>query len=75
MNEQITLDKKVLMDLLSTTAQMAALYALGEAPCMTQEGFFVSIERQLDRGALYCVHIDPDVRKHICTIVNNLRTV
>lgn len=74
MPETITLDKKVLMDLLSTTAQMAALYALGEAPCMNQEGFFVSIERQLDRGALYCVHIDPDVREHICAIVNNLRT-
>lgn len=73
MNEQITLDKKVLMDLLSTTAQMAAAYALGEAPCMTEEGFFVSIERQLDRGALFNVPIDPDVRNHICTIVNNLR--
>lgn len=73
MEEQIVLDKKVLMDLLSTTAQMAALYALGEAPCMTEQGFFVSIERQLDRGALFNVSIDPDVRHHICAIVNGLR--
>lgn len=73
MNESITLEKKVLMDILSTTAEMAVAYALGKAPCMTEDGFFVSIERQLDRGALYNVQIDPDVREHICAIVNGFR--
>ena len=73
MNETITMNKKALMDLLSTVVEMAAAYALGQAPCMTEDGFLVSIERQLDRGALYNVQIDPDVREHINLIVNGLR--
>ncbi|MBO7451729.1 MAG: hypothetical protein J6U54_15405 [Clostridiales bacterium] len=73
MAETITLDKKVLMDLLSTTAQQTACYLIGMCPGVTSEGVKWDIQAALCRGGLFNVHIDADVREHIITIVERYR--
>ena len=73
MTETITLDKKVLMDLLSTTAQQTACYLIGMCPGVTSEGVKWDIQAALCRGGLFNVHIDADVREHIITIVERYR--
>lgn len=71
--ETITLEKKVLMDLISLTANMAVWYAAGMAPTMNDEGFLISIEKELNRGPLFNKEIPADLRQHIILVVNGFR--
>lgn len=71
--ETITLEKKVLMDLISLTANMAVWYAAGMAPAMNDEGFLISIEKEINRGPLFNKEIPADLRQHILLVVNGFR--
>lgn len=73
MNETITLEKKILMDLLSLTASMAVAYATSMAPGYTSDGILVTIEKELNRGDLFNKPIPDAVKGHIIAIVNNYR--
>lgn len=73
MPETITLEKEVLMNLISLVAYMAVCYDRGIAPAMRDDGFLISIEKEINRGPLFNKQIPADLHAHILEVVNSYR--
>ena len=73
MPETFTIEKDVLLALVELIAYMAVCYDRGDAPAMRDDGFLISIEKEINRGPLFNKEIPVDLKSHILEVVNSYR--
>ena len=73
MPETITLEKEVLFTLIDLVAYLSVMYDRGIAPAMNEDGFFICIEKEINRGPLFNKSLPADLHSHILEVVNSYR--